>query len=27
VRIAVMYVPSMSATGVPVAGSKSAIAA
>ena len=27
VRIAVMYVPSMSATGVPVAGSKSAMAA
>ena len=27
VRIAVMYVPSMSATGVPVSGSKSAIAA
>jgi len=27
VRIAVMYVPSMSATNVPVAGSKSAMAA
>ena len=27
VRIAVMYVPSMSATGVPVSGSKSAMAA